>query len=167
MRFRNGLIFVSLAWLMLGCATTGIMNARLLLPGQPTATPIRMEYATELFGAGGSMTATLPSGEVFSGRYLQITSAASGDTLGTPWGGWGPWGPYWTDWGPFGTAWVAGDDYAAFVQNYNGKVVATLFGNRGDTMRCRFQLAAPENGMAGGGVGECQTSMGEKIEAQF
>ena len=153
--------------LLAGCATTGAINARLQRPGREPAAPIQMEYTTERFGPGGTMIATLPSGETFHGRYLQITTASSGDTLGTPWGGWGPWDPYWTDWGPYGTAWVGGFDYASFVQNYSGKVVATLFGDHGDTMRCRFQLADPVEGITGGGVGECQTSSGDTIEAQF
>lgn len=167
MTVRFGASAALLGLLAAGCASTGIINARLHLPGQSSTTPIKMEYQTERFGDGGTMTATLPSGESFEGRYLQITSASSGDTLGTPWGGWGPWDPYWTDWGPYGTAWVGGLDYASFVQNYTGKLVSTLFGNRGDTMRCRFQLANPIDGITAGGVGECQTSNGDKIEAQF
>jgi hypothetical protein len=126
-----------------------------------------MEYDTDRFGAGGTLETTLPNGEVFSGRYLQVTSTATADTLGAGWGGWGPWGDYWNDWGPFGSPWVGGGDYSTFIQNYSGKVLATLFGDRGDTMRCRFQLADPEEGMDSGGVGQCETSDGEKIEAQF
>jgi len=157
----------ALILLLTGCATTSAINARLHLPGRKSTTPIQMEYTTERFGPGGTMTATLPSGEIFHGRYLEITAASSGDTLGTPWGGWGPWDTYWTGWGPYGTAWVGGLDYASFVQNYSGKVVATLFGDHGDTMRCRFQLTDPVEGITDGGVGECQTSSGDEIEAQF
>ena len=167
MKGRLGIGAALIGLLSSGCASSGVINARLEIPGQTSATPIQMEYTTERFGDGGTMTAKLPSGETFKGRYLQITSASSGDTLGTPWGGWGPWGAYWTDWGPYGTAWVGGMDYASFVQNYSGKLIATLFGNRGDTMRCRFRLANPVDGITSGGVGECETSTGDKIEAQF
>jgi hypothetical protein len=126
-----------------------------------------MEYEPEYFGSGGSLSATLPSGEVFEGRYLLISSEVSGDTLGAGWGGWGPWGPYWNDWGPFGSPWVSGTDFPTFIQNYSGKVLSTLFGDKGGAMRCRFQLIDPEEGMEGGGIGECQTSKGEKVAAQF
>ena len=53
------------------------------------------------------------------------------------------------------------------MKNYSGKVIATLFGDKGGTMRCRFHLSQPAAGMEGGGVGECQTKAGDKIIAQF
>jgi len=151
-------------WLVLastlsGCVYQGAIAGRVEAPGaQPK--PITMNFQTQRFGAGGTINTELPSGEYFTGRYLQITSETTADTFGPGWGGWGPWGPGWGDWG-------GGADYATFVQNYSGKVVATLFGDRKNTMRCRFQLANPQDGMSGGGVGECQVTNGEKIEAQF
>ncbi|MBM4268662.1 MAG: hypothetical protein FJ144_18965 [Deltaproteobacteria bacterium] len=156
-----------------GCTTidtvrpTTTMNARLLGSSGAAATPIEMEYQSQTFGTGGTITATVPSGESFNGHYAVITRTSGTDTLGTSWGGWGSWEPYWKDWGPHGSPWVQGDDFATFVQNYSGKAIATLFGDRGDTMRCRFQLSDPEEGMEGGGVGQCQTSSGENLEAQF
>jgi hypothetical protein len=151
-------------WLVLaatlsGCVYQGAIAGRLEAPGtQPK--PITMNFQTERFGAGGIINTELPSGEYFTGRYLQITDDMTADTFGPGWMGWGPWGPGWGDWG-------GGADYATFVQNYSGKVVATLFGDRKNTMRCRFQLANPEDGMSGGGVGECQITNGDKIAAQF
>jgi hypothetical protein len=47
------------------------------------------------------------------------------------------------------------------------KVVATLFGDRGDTTRYRFRLSVPERAMPGGGVGDCQVSDGGQLTAQF
>ena len=54
-----------------------------------------------------------------------------------------------------------------FRTNYSGKVVATLFGDRGTVMRCRFRLVNPSGGMQDGGTGECQLSTGGKLDAQF
>jgi hypothetical protein len=61
-------------------------------------------------------------------------------------------------WGPFGYPWLDGDDFPVFVRNYSGQVV-TLFGDRGDVRRCRFNLTVPEQGIRGGGVGECRSRM--------
>ena len=151
-------------WLVLaaalsGCTYSGAIAGRLEAPGaQPK--PITMNFETERFGAGGTINTELPSGEYFTGRYLQITEDMNTDTFGPGWMGWGPWGPGWGDWG-------GGADYATFVQNFSGKVVATLFGDRKNTMRCRFQLANPPDGMSGGGVGDCQVTNGDTIQAQF
>jgi hypothetical protein len=54
-----------------------------------------------------------------------------------------------------------------WVQLYSGKVVATLFGDQGDSMRCRFQLTDPQAGLSGGGVGQCQVSNGWEINVQL
>ena len=151
-------------WLVLagtlsGCVYSGAIAGRVDAPGaQPK--PITMNFQTQRFGAGGTINTELPSGEYFTGRYLQITSEMTADSFGPGWGGWGPWGPGWGDWG-------GGADYATFVQNYSGKVIATLFGDHKNTMRCRFQLANPQQGMSGGGIGECQVTNGETIQAQF
>lgn len=148
-----------LTGLLAGCAYSGAIAGRVESPGmQPK--PITMDFQSERFGAGGTMNTKLPDGEYFTGRYLQVTSDTSADSFGPGWGGWGPWGPGWGDWG--GSA-----DYATFVKNYSGRVIATLFGDHSDTMRCRFQLANPPDGMAGGGIGECQVTNGDRIQAQF
>jgi hypothetical protein len=60
-----------------------------------------------------------------------------------------------------------GADFPTCVKNHSGKAVATLFGGRGNTMRCRFRLSSPERGMSRGELGECQMSNGEKIDVSF
>jgi hypothetical protein len=156
---------LGLATLLAGCVASGPISGRLTLPGKP-AVPLTMHYRSERFGENGMMTATLPSGETFNGRYLQITSETSGDTLLPFWGGFG------VDWDDEGAdsedeAWIAGADMPTFQQNYSGKVIATLLGDRGSRMRCRFRLANPAQGMSSGGVGECQVTGGGKIDATF
>ncbi len=144
-----------------GCVTTGFVDGRFSADTNPPV-PVTFVYKTQPLGEGGTMTVDLPNGESFSGEYVQITSTSTADVVHPSF-----WAPMWDDWGPFGDPWFAGADFPTFVRNYSGKVVATLFGDRGDTMRCRFQLSSPERGMSGGGVGQCQVSNGGKIDANF
>ena len=146
-----------------GCVSTGLLNGRLAVPGQP-AVPVTFTFTSDRPGEGGTLTATLPDGEFFSGRYVQITSTTTEDAVGPMFRGWDP---YWHTWGPYGQPWYDGRDYHAFRTNYSGKVVATLFGDKGNTMRCRFRLGDPPSGLSGGGTGECQLSTGGAIEVQF
>jgi len=147
-----------------GCVSSGPIRGQLTVPGKP-AERVTMTYKTDRFDTGGTISVTLPSGEAFSGRYVQVTSTSAVDTMGPTWASWGP---MWSDWGPFGDTWITGPtDIYSFRTNYSGKVVATLFGDRGDMMRCRFNLVNPPTGMPDGGTGECQLSTGGKIEAQF
>ena len=96
----------------------------------------------------GQITGTLPSGESFSGRFVQVTSTSAVDSIGPTWSSWGS--PMWSDWGPFGETWIGGPvDVTTFRTNYTGKVVATLFGDRGTVMRCRFRLVNPSGRHAG------------------
>lgn len=159
-----------LAALLAGCVSKGWIAGRLAAPGDRAAptTPVTLSFVGERFGNGGTLGVALPDGEEYSGRYLQITTAATADILGWGWGYGVGWGPYWADWGPWGAGpWYGPSDWTTFVRTYSGSVVATLFGSAGHTMRCRFQLASPATGMAGGGVGECETSDGRRIDAQF
>ncbi len=149
------------------CTQQGVIKGRLEVPGESGSSPVTMDWKMDTFDNSGELAVSLPDGELYTGRYLQITSTSTADSLGSAWGGWGGWGPYWSDWGPYGGPWVGGGSFSTFLQNYSGKVIATLFGNRGNVMRCRFQLANPAEGMPGGGVGECQLKNGDKIEAQF
>jgi hypothetical protein len=144
-----------------GCTTTSVINGRFAMAGTPP-TPVTLSYQMQPFGAGGTMLVTLPTGEVFTGKYVHITFTSTADVVPRMF-----WGPGWNDWGPFGYPWLDGDDFPVFVRNYSGKVVATLFGDRGDVMRCRFNLSVPEQGMHGGDVGECQVSNGGQLSAHF
>ena len=148
-------------WILGGCATTGFVDGRYATAGT-SPTPVTFSYHTQPIGSGGTMTVTLPTGESFSGKYVHITSTSTVDVMPPVF-----WDRSWAVWGPFGSPWYDGTDFPTFVRNYSGKVVAMLFGNRGDTMRCRFRLSVPERGMPGGGVGDCQVSDGGQLTAQF
>lgn len=155
----------ALSGLLAGCAASGPIRAVETADGG--AKPVVMSYRTERFGLNGMLTATMPDGEQYSGRYLQVTSDTEADTLLPFWAGWDV---GWGDWGPWADDtpdYMVGADMPTFVRNYSGKAIATLLGDRGGRMRCRFHLADPTEGMEGGGLGQCETDKKVKIDATF
>jgi hypothetical protein len=97
----------------------------------------------------GSIAAVLPNGNQFTGTYLQVTSRATVDDYGAYYGAWRD--PLW------GAAWYDGP-VNDFVTVYSGHAIAHLQASNGTRMRCNFTLRKPEEGMAGGGEGDCQLS---------
>jgi hypothetical protein len=53
------------------------------------------------------------------------------------------------------------------LRTFNGNVKATLTGNRGDNIKCRFRLADTIIGFSSGGIGLCQVSDGRVIDVFF
>lgn len=148
----------------LGCVSTGQLNGRLAVPDEPSPN-VKFDFKSDRMNEQeGTLSATLPGGESFSGKYVQITSTTEEHVV-APF--FDRWAPYWTDWGSFGDPGFHGGDFTAFRTSYSNKVVATLFGDQGDTMRCRFRLGDPPAGLSGGGTGECQVLNGGKIAVQF
>ena len=163
---RSGPALALAAVWLAGCVASGGIRGTLTDPGAPPA-PVRLDYRSARFSQNGTISTTLPSGEYFPGRYLQVASDTDAETLDPYWGGWGA---GWTGWGPWSDGsgpWIVGADVPTFVRNYSGKVIATLLGDRGSRMRCRFRLSEPDEGMSSGGVGECEVSGGGKIAAEF
>ena len=147
---------------LLGCAS-GPVTGRVTLPGQP-ATPLTMTWRSGLFGESGKMSAVMPDGERFSGKYTVVSPGMSRSSLEPAWTGDEPGDSQ----GEIDDSmWGAGRDHATFIRTYENKAVATIKGDRGTTMLCRFNLEAEGAGLGGGGTGECQTSKGAKISAQF
>ena len=107
----------------------------------------------------GTMDATAPDGKTYSGQFFQVTKDTTVDSLGPLWVGWhGRFGGFgWNDW----------DAGPSFITSYTGRVVANLGATSGEHMRCKFQLAHPTSGMAGGGRGQCQMPDGKTIDATF
>ena len=147
---------------LLGCAS-GDVTGRVTLPGLPAA-PLTMTWSSGLFGESGKMSAVMPDGERFSGKYQVVSPGMSRGSLEPAWTGDEP-GEHQ---GKIDDSmWGAARDTMRFKRAYENKAVATLMGDRGTTMLCRFDLDAGAAGMGGGGTGECQTSKGAKISAQF
>lgn len=137
-----------------GCTTTGIGYGGVGRSGGPVAFKWKSGDAVS-----GAMSAMLPNGESFAGHFFQITQQTSRNVLAPLWNGWHDGWYDWPYWGPVPAT--------EFVTRYSGKVVANLEGPSGKRMRCRFHLADPVSGMAGGGQGECQMSDGRTIDATF
>lgn len=53
------------------------------------------------------------------------------------------------------------------VESYTGSMQAVLFGNKGHTMRCKFQYADSSGFTTAGGVGLCETSDGRVVDVQW
>ena len=147
---------------LLGCAS-GAVSGRVSLAGQQ-ATPLTMTWTSGLFGESGKMSAVLPDGERFSGKYTVVSPGMTRSSLDPAWTGDEPG----ENQGQIDNSmWGAGRDQLAFTKTHENNAVATLKGDRGTTMLCRFSLLAGGAGMGGGGTGECQTSKGAKITASF
>jgi hypothetical protein len=151
-----------LAGALLGCAS-GQITGRVNLPGQPGA-PLTMTWQSGLFGESGKISTVMPDGERFTGKYQVVSPGMSRSSLDPAWTGDEPG----DNRGQIDDSmWGAGRNQIGFIKAYENKAVARLKGDRGTTMLCRFDLDAGGSGMAGGGTGECQTSKGAKIAAQF
>jgi len=150
------------AAVLLGCAS-GPVSGRVALPGQPAA-PLTMTWNSGLFGESGKITAVMPDGERFSGKYTVVSPGMTRSAVDPAWTGDEPG----ENQGQIDDSmWGAGRDHFAFTKTHENKAVATLKGDRGTTMLCRFNLLAGGAGMGGGGTGECQTSKGAKISTSF
>jgi hypothetical protein len=111
----------------------------------------------------GTLTAIVssPGGsqETYSGKFYQITRNSTVDTMGPLWY---PWHPGWRGWADWGA-----EPDEAVITHYTGHVLANLGGPDGKRMRCQFQLLRADEGMKGGGQGQCQLSSGQNIRADF
>jgi len=88
-----------------------------------------------------NLEVTLPDGEIFKGKVVMAGSS---------------------------TSFVHGNNSSfAVVETYTGNVVGVLFGDRGHTMRCKFQYADSGGLTSVGGVGLCETSNNRVIDVQW
>jgi len=151
-----------LGGLALGCAS-GEVTGHVAVAGQ-VAAPLQMTWRSGVFGESGKMSAVMPDGERFSGTYQVVKPGLSRSSMDPAWNGDAP-SEYQGEIDD--SMWGAGRDTESFIRRYQNKAVATLMGDRGTRMLCRFNLDAGGAGMGGGGGGECQTSKGAKITATF
>ena len=146
-----------------GCAN-GPVSGGVVVPGQLSPAPLTMRWESGLLGGSGTMAAMMPDGERFSGSYVVVTRGMGKWRIEPAWAGDAPADAR----GDIDDSmWGAARDHVAFVNAHLNKAIATLKGDRGGTMLCRFTLLASEAGMRGGGSGSCQTSKGARISANF
>ena len=139
---RNWRTFILVAVLLtvqLGCA--GSMKGVV----RQDAKRIKLTYTDSRLGKGNVET-VLPGGERFEGKIVRMGSAdVQSDSD------------------------VAGNESTAFedVQIFDGNAKATLSGNKGNIMKCRFNLADSIIGLSSGGFGICQVTDGRVIDIFF
>jgi hypothetical protein len=127
--------------LTLGC--TGQMDGVI----RRDAARIKITY-TDSRVAVAELIAVLPSGEHFLGKSERLDRAR--DVMETS--------PN------------KADDMAFHfeaLQTFSGNVKATLSGNRGKIIQCRFKLTDVILGFSSGGIGLCQVSDGRVIDVFF
>ena len=156
-------IFTALAIAAPGCTQKGSMTAVESGGATPGAAVVMDWESPEGERVTGTLTATLPSGETFSGKYIQVGTDTSDSDLEPYWSGWS--GSQWGTWPQDYSATVEGSP--SFQMQYSDRVIANLTGDKGGKMRCRFKLHDSVAGLAGGGMGQCQTGAGDEIEARF
>ncbi len=106
---------------------------------------IELTYTDSRLGKG-SLQTVLPNGERFEGKIVKIGSAdPQSDTAAS--------GSQSTDF----------ED----VQLFDANAEATLTGNKGSIMKCRFNLADSIMGLSSGGYGICQVTDGRVIDIFF
>jgi hypothetical protein len=136
-----------------GCSTTGTGVGYAVSGGSPITFAWKSSDIVS-----GTMTATLPDGTTFSGRYFQITPDTSLPGIASLYDGWNP-------------AWEESNSGEGPRKDFNAKLahraVANLTSVSGAHMKCMFQLVYPPNGMYGGGTGKCRLADGEIIDARF
>ncbi|HEY8945420.1 MAG TPA: hypothetical protein VIM73_14215, partial [Polyangiaceae bacterium] len=142
------------------CSTQGSGTGELKpASGVAAAEPIRFSWHSEGGSVTrGTLTTDVPGKGTFTGKYMQITSQSDAVGAGSYFDE--DWHPGWYGW----DGWGDSDEVDTFVTNYSGKVISVLRSGTGESMRCRFRLAEPASGPAGGGVGECELSDGDKID---
>lgn len=121
------------------CATTGVIQGR--MSGQP----VQLQYHHSFWHQNGTITATMPNGEHFSGKFVIGTSSTTGIGVG-----------------------AGSGDVGVFTGSGNtSNAAAVLMGNKGDSMHCSFTLSKPDAGLEGGGVGRCKLSTGQVVDVTF
>ena len=139
---RNWCAFILVAVLLtvqLGCA--GSMKGVV----RRDAKRIELTYTDSRLGKA-SLQTVLPGGERFEGKIIRI--GWMGDQSDTV---------------------ASASEPSAFedVQLFDGNAEATLSGNRGNFMKCRFNLADSIIGLSSGGFGLCQVTDGRVIDIFF
>jgi hypothetical protein len=159
---RCGWVFGAAVAGCIGCTTTGTATGQLVTPQGGSARVTFVWRSEPGDPREGKISVVLPDGRSFEGEYRQVSSSAPVDFYRPLWSGWDP---YWANWR---TPWYDrpyGGDWNGWITVYEGRVVARLKARQSaEYMRCRFALDNPDQGLAGGGTGDCQLSSGAEIK---
>jgi hypothetical protein len=138
-KWRMFILVAILLTIQLGCA--GSMKGVV----RRDAKRIEVTYTDSRLGQARLQT-VLPGGERFEGKIVRT--------------GWA---------GAQSDSAVSGDESTDFedVQMFEGNAEATLSGNKGNVMRCRFNLTDSIIGLSSGGFGLCQVTDGRVIDIFF
>lgn len=125
--------------LLSACATNGIIQ------GQLGGQPVQLHYHHTFWHQNGTITTVTPNGQHYSGKFVVGTTSSTGIGVG-----------------------MGSNDVGVFTGSGNtSNAAAVLMGDKGDSMHCRFTLAKPDSGLEGGGVGRCNISTGQVVDATF
>ncbi len=106
---------------------------------------IELTYTDSIIGKGILQT-VLPDGERFEGKIVRIGAAdIQSDTAVS----------------------ASGATDFEDVKIFEGNAEATLLGDRGNIIKCRFKLTDSIIGLSSGGYGICQDSRGRVIDVFF
>ena len=79
-------VMISLAaGVLLGCASGSVTGT--VTPRGQTATPLTMTWNSGLFGESGKMSAVMPDGERFTGKYHVVSPGTTRSDLDPAWTG--------------------------------------------------------------------------------
>ena len=146
---RYTVTVLAVAILLSGCS--GKMNGMIRNDG----TRVSIEYEQGM--DHDKLRVTMPDGEIFTGKVVMV-GASSGFVTG-----FGSASAYSSS-GTYASG--AGSTFGV-VHTYTGSMQGVLFGDKGHTLRCRFQYADQSGFTTAGGVGICKTSDGRVIDIQW
>lgn len=131
-------------------ACAGTMNGMIRGTGQPIA----IAYTQGMMH--DDLQVTMPDGEIFKGKAVMTDHSTGmgfgfGNAIGTT---------------PTDTYTASGNSFV-IVQTFSGRVQAVLFGDRGNSMRCKFKYADSGGLTNAGGIGLCETSDGRVVDVQW
>jgi hypothetical protein len=160
---------------LLGCGSSapyaktearGMLPARWIDPASGSQ-PVPFSFEQESDTAGVMFTTLGNGGEHFRGRYVRVEKSTQGRFVTEIYDGWSA--PEWEVWQhePDGDWTETASSTGDFAHFYSGRVVASLRGSEGHSMRCRFSLDHPEGGLLAGGEGDCQISDGGQVSLDF
>jgi hypothetical protein len=140
-------------------AATGYLGGRWTALDRPV-TGVEFVWTTDTSGIRGTLTAALPTGERFSGNFVQVTHEVA-DTDLAPMVG--PLAGFTDAVAREGgttpeDVWTSAVDLDTLRTQYANRILSVLWSDKGNAMRCGFRLFDPPKGFLGGGTGGCKIS---------